>query len=259
MRRPFDPRLEFALDRQSRGAAVAFGSAADAGEVTVIAKVKNLDAWMKRTDVRHGVIIPLPDESSNIVTARVPVARLEKLHNSDDILSIEAARPLRPELARTATDIRAVAPSNDQRYRADGVVVGIVDIGCDFAHRNFVDGKGNSVIAEIWDQDGPVDPTEAQNIPEGRVYSRSEIEAALATSSPYDTLGYGPEVDQPPTSIGSHGTHVMDIACGTGIGTKVPGIAPGAEVVFVDVAINDIAWSGEEVLDYSFWGFGYSP
>lgn len=51
---------------------------------------------------------------------------------------------------------------------------------------------------------------------------------------------------------GSHGTHVMDIAAGNGLGTKVPGMAPHADIVFVEVSASDIPWDGPDAVGKSF-------
>ncbi|MBY0377625.1 MAG: S8 family serine peptidase, partial [Gammaproteobacteria bacterium] len=54
-------------------------------------------------------------------------------------------------------------------------------------------------------------------------------------------LGYKPKE-------GSHGTPVMDIACGNGLGTKTRGIAPEASIIFVESSQSDIPRSGEAVI-----------
>jgi len=44
----------------------------------------------------------------------------------------------------------------------------------------------------------------------------------------------------------------MDIAAGNGRGSKLPGVAPEADLVFVEVSTSDIPWSGEKVVESSF-------
>jgi subtilisin family serine protease len=76
------------------------------------------------------------------------------------------------------------------------------------------------------------------------VYSKAAIDAALRSADPYSTLGYNPD----PRREGMHGTHVMDIAVGSGRGSRVLGVAPKATIVFVHLSTDDIPWTGEASL-----------
>ncbi len=40
----------------------------------------------------------------------------------------------------------------------------------------------------------------------------------------------------------------MDIACGNGGGSGVPGVAPQADIIFVQISASDIPWQGHEVV-----------
>ena len=46
----------------------------------------------------------------------------------------------------------------------------------------------------------------------------------------------------------------MDIACGNGSGSRVPGVAPNADIIFVQISASDIAWEGPAVVDSNFGG-----
>jgi subtilisin family serine protease len=127
-------------------------------------------------------------------------------------------------------------------------VVGIVDYGCDFAHKNFQSTSGTRIEA-IWHQGGA--DTHDAPFGYGALYERAAIDAALKQPAPYSTLGYGPARDTP-HSQGTHGTHVMDIAAGNGGGSSVPGFAPEASIIFVDVSSEDIPWQGPDVVTTSF-------
>jgi subtilisin family serine protease len=131
-----------------------------------------------------------------------------------------------------------------------GVVVGIVDYGADFAHQNFRTAAGGTRLLSIWDQNSP----NSANGPfgYGRKISQAEINRALQANNPYTALGYGPEPDRPRRPMGSHGTHVMDIAAGNGYGSQVAGVAPQADLIFVDVSHGDIDFAGRAVLDNAF-------
>lgn len=44
----------------------------------------------------------------------------------------------------------------------------------------------------------------------------------------------------------------MDIAAGNGQGTGVPGVAPEADIIFVDLDGSDIPWEGQDVVGTNF-------
>jgi hypothetical protein len=109
---------------------------------------------------------------------------------------------------------RSIIKNED--LQGDNIVLGILDIGCDFAHSNFRNQDGTTRLLAIYD------------LGTGKIYNRKKINAALKTSDPYTALGYT-------VSKKSHGTCVMDIGGGNGRGTGISGIAPKCHLVFVDM------------------------
>lgn len=154
----------------------------------------------------------------------------------ENIASIELAKPVLPMLSVSVPEIRAsfdqisaVLPDELPVPNGANVVVGIIDSGCDFAHRNFRNSDGSTRLLFLWDQQGGMD----QNLsPDGYFYGRefdsTTINAALAATDPYVALSYDP-------NKAAHGTHVMDIAAGNGSATGNPGVAPSADIIFVDM------------------------
>ena len=119
----------------------------------------------------------------------------------------------------------------------------VLDWGFDFAHPNFRNADGSTRILGLWDQSagaaggaggaGGVEPYGY-----GRSFARDAIDAALATRDPYATLSYHPASGDSDRN-GAHGTHVCDIAAGNGRARGAPsGIAPGADLVLVHLAIR---------------------
>ena len=128
-----------------------------------------------------------------------------------------------------------------------GVIIGIVDYGCDFAHRNFCNGRQTRLLA-LWHQDGPSTAGQSPaGFGYGQEFTADAINQALEKDDPYETLGYEPEE-------GAHGTHVMDIAAGNGCATGNPGVAPNADIIFVHVseAGSSNAKHLVEAVDYIF-------
>lgn len=243
-----DPRLQRLVDRRRRGQPIAASASTAPNEVAVVALVSDVDAWMARPDVLPGFVIGKAAPRRWVVTGRLPVARVEAVRADPNLRSLKAGTPLHPMLAAGVREVGAVDAQGRPVGRSDGVVVGIVDFGCDFAHENFRTGTGSRVLA-IWDQTAAADPQ--AEVPYGRVHRRPAIELALTMPDPYLALGYGPARDTP-FARGSHGTHVMDIAAGNGRGSGVAGMAPEADILFVEVSAEDVPWSGEEVVGTTF-------
>jgi subtilisin family serine protease len=144
--------------------------------------------------------------------------------------------------------------------RGKGVVVGIVDYGCDFVHGNFRNGNGSTRLLYLWDQNdsnSKIKSSAPKELSFGREFDHEAIDLSLRQSEPYEALPYDPDENdyQPnkPTSPGTHGTHVMDIAAGNGQATGVPGVATGADLIFVQ--IRKFEFGRGEDLNRSRWAF----
>ncbi|MGG1058040.1 S8 family serine peptidase, partial [Bacillus wiedmannii] len=121
----------------------------------------------------------------------------------------------------------------------------MIDYGCDFVHKNFRNQDGSTRILNIWDQ--AAERINDSLIPYGRVFTKDQINQALNSSNPYKRLGY-PFTPFAEENTPAHGTYVMDIAAGNGHGTGTPGMAPNADLVFVELAASDIPWGGRDVV-----------
>lgn len=243
-----DPRLQRMVMRQNQGDAKTAGTSTGSDEVVVVAKVNDLAAWEALSEVRTGLAIPGDDYT--IVTARVPISRLEALRTLPFVLSLKLSRPVTTSLDATTRETGASAlPAGSLAAGGSGVLVGVVDFGCDFAHRNFRRADGTTRLKAIWDQNAA--PSAGSPFGFGHVYLPAEINAALKSADPYVALGYGPQPDSG-SSKGTHGTHVTDIAAGNGLGSGVPGCAPQADLIFVELAADDVPWSGPDTVGKSF-------
>ncbi len=243
-----DPRLQRMVMRQNQGDSKTAGSSTSADEVVVVAKVTDLAAWEGLSEVRTGLAIPGDDYT--LVSARVPIARLEMLRTLPFVTSLKLSRPVTSMLDATTRETGAAPlPAGSLAAGGAGVLVGVIDFGCDFAHRNFRRADGTTRLKAIWDQNAA--PTATSPFGFGAVYTPAQINAALRMADPYAALGYAPPPDAP-SSKGTHGTHVLDIAGGNGLGSGVAGCAPQADLIFVELAADDVPWSGPETVGKSF-------
>ena len=246
-----DPRLQQMLIRRRYGQRTQVQASADADEVVVTARVSDAAAWEAQSEVRPGLVISgqTPGEDA-VVTGRIPVSRIEAVRTLPFVKSLKASRPLRSELAATIQDTQAAPPPvGSLSDGGKGTVVGIVDFGCDFAHQNFRNADGSTRLLGIWHQAGKRRATDP--VKYGRFYTTGEIDAALKTTDPYASLGYPVDKDTD-AEQGTHGTHVMDIAAGNGIGSGVAGMAPRAGILFVEASTSDLPSIGSDALGKSF-------
>lgn len=180
------------------------------------------------------------------VTAQVPVERLKAIRSVSGVRGVEFAQRVSYSTS-TMNEIRA----SGLRRRVDhdefsgatgkGTIVGIVDLGIDFRHGDFIDDvTGRSRILYLWDH---VPPAGASGAPPGRV---SDM-----------TFSYGIECRQaqlgrngtcPSRDTDGHGTHVAGIAAGDGSGTNrgqprydYVGVAPEADLIVVRSSFSSVS------------------
>ncbi len=241
---PMDPKLQQAILMNRSGIKKSPTSSTSEDELAVIASVTNESAWNELTEVRNPTLITAARGSEPaIVTGRIPIKRIEFIRNLPFVKSLKGARRLIPVLHNTIPDIGAnrYAPLPKQTG-GKGVLVGIIDFGCDFAHQNFIDKSGKTRLVKFWDQTAT---TNGNDVPYGRLFAASDINKALKSTKPYDALGIS-------LFTGAHGTHVMDIAAGNGRGSGAPGVAPAADLMFVQLSTSNIPWDGPDVVGRNF-------
>ena len=163
----------------------------------------------------------------DICIASIPLAELGGLAMEPSVQRIEASQPANLCVDTTAAIVQALpvyeSTATHQAYTGDGVVVGLVDVGFDLTHPNFVDTVTQRTrISAFWDQLSR--DTIGSALPVGRDYIGPEAVRAIQHS-----------VDAPSTT---HGTHTLGIAAGSGFDTKYRGIAWGSDLCVVGNAIS---------------------
>ncbi len=134
---------------------------------------------------------------------------------------------------------------SDPELDGRGVLLGVVDFGCDFAHPAFLDERGGTRLRLLWDQNAPGDLP----IP-GAFREAHEINAALGHADPYQELGYWPDRNcyAPFAARGTyvvHGTHVLGVAAGRGVPGCPAGVAPAADLAFVHLRPGAMVSTGD--------------
>ena len=114
-----------------------------------------------------------------------------------------------------------------------GVLIGIVDSGIDYANADFRNEDGTTRIAALWDQSVPGSPPDGYAL--GTLYTRDQIDQALQETDPFTRFSMLPSQD-----ASGHGTAVAGIAAGNGRGSegrRYRGVAPEAELIAVKMGV----------------------
>lgn len=189
-----------------------------------------------------GIIPPFCEvitQFGDVVTCRVKREHLLDLYNSPDTFSVKAPRLIpdssQKSEARFASSATDFFPSRrfPLPYTGKGIYFAAVDWGFDVAHANLRHPGGSTRFKCIWDQNGPYD---GNPYGYGRIYQKQEIDGALQTGAPYQSLGYHPG-SADILSTGMHGTHVLDIAAGTPV-VGEGGVAPQTTLIGVQLGNN---------------------
>lgn len=168
--------------------------------------------------------------SEKYAAIRIPLEQAERLLAYPEVEYMEAPRNFvyNLEFSMKAACIRAVQDSGTYDLSGEGVLLGIVDSGINYAHPDFRNEDGTTRIVSLWDQSIPGNPP--LGYIQGTAYSREQINEALEQPTQAARLAKVPSQD----TIG-HGTHVAGIAGGNGRGSKGrnAGAAPESEFIIV--------------------------
>ena len=186
----------------------------------------------------------------NIATIRIPVSAIPLLAASDQVGRIENPGNKYPTMNDT---MRSVVQANAvhagispllQGYDGTGIAIGIIDTGVDLTHPDLQDSAGTTRVQYLWDQRKPVAANTPAAYGYGQEWSKTDIDAGLASSS-NDAQGFG------------HGTHVTGITAGDGSANgKNKGVAPGADIIEVAFDFNNTTDPTYiDAVDYIFFKF----
>ncbi|MBP8297194.1 MAG: S8 family serine peptidase [Burkholderiales bacterium] len=190
-----------------------------------------------------------------IATAEVPIRAVGALAALESVVSMELARPLVSRLnisvpSTGAATLRSGAAPNWSGLTGKGVIVGVVDDGIDFRHRDFRNLDGTTRLLALWDQR---DAGTSGQPPAGQAYG-GECTVGMLNAA---IAGDAEACKQP--SSGGHGTHVGGIAAGNGAASggsqaqyRFTGMAPEADILSANALNTELSLT-KGVLDAIAW------
>jgi subtilisin family serine protease len=176
-----------------------------------------------------------------VATCRLDRDEILATRRHANVVSLKRPDVLGPEPDVAAGDLPLRTLDSDRRRPAGlgltgaGVVLGVIDWGCDPDHPNLKHPDGTTRLLALWDQRDAGGGPAPSPYGYGTLHLPEQIDAALRFADPYGALGYHP-ADADRDGEGSHGTHVVDIAAGNGQAGGPVGIAPECDIVFVHLA-----------------------
>jgi subtilisin family serine protease len=176
---------------------------------------KNKDKWMAFCEFDISKAMEIANIGNVIYLDLLP-----KLKAENDLGSASTGAPR----------LRMGSPGNyngNIGYTGQGVIVGDVDSGVDWAHGDFLNADGTSRILFLWDTSVDTAGKDPETLfgmtgfNYGTVYTKDDIDNGLCTE-------FDPAADY------GHGTHTCGTAAGNGGATgNYTGMAPNADIIFV--------------------------
>ena len=169
----------------------------------------------------------------DIVSCRIKRKFLNEVYDSNEVKSIKAPDVVPADSAvEYKENIVKPITSTSLKEKISNVVFGLIDFGFDFTHPDFID-HGKTRFEKIWIQSGIY---ENNKYGYGRIIDNNFIDNAIAADFPFKYAKYHPGKNDLFAS-GSHGTHVLGIACSNGSVAK-KGYASNSPIIAVDMGNN---------------------
>lgn len=162
----------------------------------------------------------------------VPEALVERLAAEEQIIFVEKPKSLYFTVINGARVSCIDEVQNVEGLYGEGVIVGIIDSGIDYANSVFRNNDGTTRILELWDQ-SLATGNKPVGYDRGSVFTREDINRALKETNEQERYRIVPSRD-----LSGHGTHVAGIAAGNFAMDKNNnlGVATKSEILVVKLA-----------------------
>ncbi|ESU22314.1 hypothetical protein FEDK69T_22970 [Flavobacterium enshiense DK69] len=179
---------------------------------------------------KHSKIIT---QFGDIVSCRIKRKYIQEVYSSKEVKSLKAPKVIPVSNVVEHNDFIVENQTEQQSNKPkSNVVFGIIDFGFDFTHQDFID-SGKTRFEKIWVQSNKYD---GNHYGYGSMIDANLINASLNEEYPFRKVKYHPGKSDL-FGTGTHGTHVLGIACSNGSVSK-KGFASDSPILAVDMGSN---------------------
>lgn len=197
--------------------------------------------------------IQVGTKAGNIWTVQVPMGNMKAFTALSGLEYIQVDEPVAVLLdsARVRTHVDSVHAGINlpMAYTGKNVVVGVIDAGFDYTNPAYYDTSGTRYrIKKVWEQTATGTP------PSGYLYGNEYADSNAVRTAGTDHINL------------SHGTHVSNIAAGSGFGSSTDnktyrGMAYESDIALVAItpSVNDWVSTGEaDMIDGAAYIYNYA-
>ena len=214
----------------------------------------NLDVGYDRTDREWNLIVKysgsleqvrniavrVTELQNEYAVIRIAESRIEALSEIMEVEYVEKPKRLFFQV-KNGKRVSCIDEVQGTRFSllGQGILIGIIDSGIDYANADFRNADGTTRIRFLWDQS--LRPAIGENSPEGYdtgvEYTSEQINEALQENSAKDWMKKVRSRD-----VSGHGTAVAGIAAGNGRNSngRYAGIAPESKLLIVKLGTPDV-------------------
>jgi subtilisin family serine protease len=196
---------------------------------------------LKENGVKINTLLP------TLITAQVPVDKLEEIALLPDVKQIQVSMPVRRKMdkARVVSNVDKVQSGIELAtpFYGKNVVIGIIDNGFEYGHINFYNSTATELrVKRVWNQN------RTGGAPTGFSYGTEYATEASILSARNDN------------QTETHGTHVAGIAAGADKNNTniYYGVAPEADIALVSYNEQDQSTDNVSIADGIKYIFDYA-
>lgn len=198
--------------------------------------------------------------SSGVMTASIALNKVAELAALPEVTRVEGGKRVRKANDKSQGLVtigdKTVGLNNPHAVGGAGVVVGVIDTGIDWTHKDFILNSSETGAASgyktrvryYWDQSDTANgaPPSDLGLTIGHEYTDANINNALANfdnswnpaTNTFGPLAAGYPIRATARDTDGHGTHVAGSAAGDGSGSGFAGGAPEADLIIVKFDFN---------------------
>lgn len=188
----------------------------------------------------RNIAVRVTELQNEYAVIRIAESKIEDLTEITEVEYVEKPKRLFFQVAN-GKRVSCINEVQDTRFSlfGQGILIGIIDSGIDYANADFRDADGNTRICFLWDQS--LNPEPGESAPKGYEigveYTSEQIDEALQENSVTERMKRVRSRD-----VSGHGTAVTGVAAGNGRNSngRYAGVATESELLVVKLGTPDV-------------------